>query len=129
VSANNTFFIKVGQDKYTIYAVVTVSGCGINVYIGGGEKPHIGTVAISQPRLSLKGDGNISCTTSVFNLLGHKDDYIAVPVAEDLCKKTNQTVVVSAGVHIENAAQEDIEKIKMLAEELNKKIAEKLSYS
>jgi hypothetical protein len=32
VSANDTFFVKVGQDKYTIYAVVTVSGCGINVY-------------------------------------------------------------------------------------------------
>ena len=95
---------------------------GVNIYIGGGEKSHIGTIVVSQPRCSLKGDGSISCTTSVYNLVGHKDDGIAIPLAEELCRKINQVVVVSAGVHVENAASKDIEKLIKNGEELTAKL-------
>lgn len=95
---------------------------GVNIYIGGGEKSHIGTIVVSQPRYSLKGDGSISCTTSVYNLIGHKDDGIAIPLAEELCKKINQVVVVSGGVHVENAASKDIEKLIKNGEELTAKL-------
>jgi len=103
-------------------AVVTKTDDGVNVYVGGGEKPHIGAIVLSQPRQSLKGDGTTSCTTSVINILGHKDDAVAVPMAEELCRKINQAVVVTCGVHIENAATEEIEEIIKNARELTKKI-------
>ncbi|WP_422447710.1 hypothetical protein [Thermoanaerobacterium sp. DL9XJH110] len=106
------FVETIGEGRLNLKAVVTVVPEGVNIYLGGGEKPHIGTVVISQPRQSLKCDGSISCTTSVFNLLGHKDDGIAIPLAEEICKKLNRLVVVTAGVHIENATIEDIERLK-----------------
>lgn len=72
---------KIKDGKYSLQAVITKTNGGLSVYLGGGDEPHIGTVAISQPRLSQKGDGSISCTTSVINLLHHKDDTLAVPLS------------------------------------------------
>jgi hypothetical protein len=106
--------------KYSLHAAVIRTPDGINIYLGGGELPHIGTVVISQPRQSLKGNGLISCTTSVFNLISHKDDGLAIPLAEKICKEFNQVVVVSAGVHIDNATERDI---KRLIENLDKLIS------
>lgn len=105
----STFFKEtVGEGKHQLESVVTITEEGLNIYLGGGEKAHVGAIIISQPRLSLTGDGSISCTTSVINLLNHKDDKIAIPLAEELCKEINQVVVVTAGVHVDNAGVEDI---------------------
>jgi len=120
-----TFFEKTGSGKHVIEAVVTRTCEGINIYIGGGEKSHIGAIVVSQPRYSLKGDGTISCTTSVFNIVGHKDDIIAIPLAEKLCKKTGQVVVVCAGFHVDNATLEDIKKLEKNGEELTEKLLKK----
>lgn len=102
---------EVSDGRHSLRAVAVLTGQGVNIFLGGGELPHIGTVVISQPRHSLKGNGVISCTTSVFNIVGHKDDILAVPLAEIFCKKLNQVIVVTAGVHIENAAEQDIARI------------------
>lgn len=105
-------------------AAVSFTSGGISIYLGGGEIPHIGTVVISQP--SLKENGLTSCTTSVFNLIGHKDNEIAIPMAENISKKTNQVVVVTAGVHVNNATAEDIYQLKKLGVELTEKILKTL---
>jgi hypothetical protein len=105
------FAVDVADGRHSLQAVVNTTLDGLNIYLGGGESPHIGTVAISQPRPSLRGDGTISCTTSVFNLLAHKDDSLAIPLAEILCKKLNQVVVVTAGVHIDKADDGDIARV------------------
>lgn len=102
---------EVADGRHTLRAIAVPTGQGINIFLGGGEAPHVGTVAISQPRPSLTGDGTISCTTSVFNLVGHKDDILAVPLAEILCKELQQVIVVTAGVHIDNADEGDIARI------------------
>jgi len=109
---NQVFCECVKDGKYTIESVVVKTMSGINVYLGGGEKSHIGTVVVSIPRPSLTGDGSTSCTTSLFNLISHKDDILAVPLAEELAKQLKQVVVVSAGVHIEKATSEEITRIK-----------------
>ena len=48
----------------------------------------------------------------MFNILGHKDDLIAIPIAEEICKQFKETTVVTAGVHIDNATAQDIEQLK-----------------
>ncbi|KGP75134.1 hypothetical protein JT05_12285 [Desulfosporosinus sp. Tol-M] len=116
---------KVGEGKYTLEAVLILSDDGIQVYLGGGERSHIGTVVLSLPRPSLVGDGTISCTTSVLNLLHHKDDILAVALAETLCKKINKAVVVTAGVHIDQATRDDIVIFRHKLEEVADKL---LSY-
>jgi len=101
-------YIKDG--KYSLHTKITKTKNGLSIYLGGGEEPHIGTVVISQPRKSLKGDGTISCTSSVFNLVGHKDDGLALPLAEELCRRLNLIVVVTAGIHIDGANEEDLQR-------------------
>jgi len=122
----NVFFEKISEGRFEVEAVVTRTHDGINICIGGGERPHIGTVVISQPRESLLGDGTISCTTSIINVLYHKDDGVAVPLAEMVCKAINQLVVVTAGLHIENAVQSDIDMFKSLTNQLGQKIVKGL---
>ncbi|AOT72040.1 hypothetical protein [Geosporobacter ferrireducens] len=107
-----TFHVSVGEDSLHLKSSIVRTQDGINIYVGGGGKTHIGTTVISQPRPSLTGDGSRSCTTSVFNILGHKDDEIAVPIAEEICKHFNEVTVVTAGIHIEKATVIDIEKLK-----------------
>jgi gallate decarboxylase subunit D len=107
-----TFHISIGEGSLCLNSTTIKTEDGINIFIGGGEKIHIGTTVISQPRPSLTGDGSSSCTTSVINLLGHKDDEIAIPIAEEICKHFKETTVVTAGVHIDNATAQHIEQLK-----------------
>jgi hypothetical protein len=119
---------KCGSGKYELKAVAAVTADGINVYVGGGEKSHIGSIAVSQPRSSLKGDGSMSCTTSVFNVLGHKDDGIAVPMAEDICRRTGMAVVVTAGIHVDDATSDDIHILKKNGTQLIERILNRISF-
>lgn len=123
---NNIFQENIGEGPLNLKAVVIKTHEGINIYLGGGAIYHIGSVVISQPRPSLTGDDTVSCTTSVFNLLGHKDDHLAVSLAEYLCRNLSQVVVVTAGVHIDNATIEDIETFKRLLQEIREAILGKL---
>jgi hypothetical protein len=83
-------------------------GADLVVTIGGGTRPHVGAVAVAQPRPSLKGDGSVSATASVIALLGHKEDELARWAALHLASRLNTTVVVTAGLHIDNATMEEI---------------------
>ena len=114
--------IETGEGKYKIFCEIKEIGKDIVLIIYGGKKPHIGSICISQPRKSLKEKNKISCTSSVFNFLGHKDEAIARMFAEKVCKKTKRNVIALAGIHIENASHEEINFIlknsKLLLEKL-----------
>jgi hypothetical protein len=113
--------VTAGELPLRLDVLISRAGRDITMYIGGGTAPHIGSVVISQPRESLSGSGHRSCTTSVYNLLGHKDDQIAVLFAEAFCKKYGIVVVVSAGMHIDKASPSELKKILSLARRLLKK--------
>jgi hypothetical protein len=122
-----TVFSEELQDgRYSLHGVVVVSDDGVQLYIGGGEKTHIGSVAVSQPRESLSGDGSVSCTTSVLNLVGHKDDAISMSIADRLCRVLNRVVVVTAGVHIGSAEPKEIERLLANARRLTETIIARL---
>lgn len=118
--------VKAGQGRFVLEAVAVQSEEGLNVYLGGGEKPHVGTVVLCLPRPSLRKDGPLSQTTSVINLVGHKDDGIGVPLAQKLCLALNVPVVVTAGVHISEARAEDIEDLLSYGEEITNKLLDRL---
>jgi len=46
--------LSVGVDRYTVECAAVRCGKDLNVTIGGGEKYHIGAVAIGVPRLEYK---------------------------------------------------------------------------
>lgn len=118
-----TGFYRVSRGGLALEAQAAALDEGLTVTVGGGRS-HVGSVAIAQPRPSLRGDGTVSCTCSVWNQLGHKDEAVARPIAERLCRALNAVVVVSAGVHLTGADAAQIEMVERLAEELAEKILE-----
>ncbi|MEW6662981.1 MAG: hypothetical protein ACOY9Y_01265 [Bacillota bacterium] len=115
VITERTITAEAGTGRMAVRGYGAVTGQGLIVHLLGGELPHVGTVVISQPRPSLKPAGGRSCTTSVFNLLGHKDDVLAVPIAEKLARTLDQVVVVVAGVHVSDAMEADIQALEQNA--------------
>jgi len=93
------FTIKTKEETYRIEASVNEIGEDLLVAIWGGDRPHIGAVAIAQPRPSLKDRTEISATASVFCYVGHKDDVVAKEAAERISSALNTNVVVAAGIH------------------------------
>lgn len=118
--------VSAGKEKYKITLVAVATMDGLIVSLVGGEKPHIGAVAISIPRPSLKNSSKFSVTTSIFTIPAHKDDELAKPVAERLAKEFTQTVVVIAGVHIDRASDDDIRKLVYNSEQAVKKLLKKM---
>jgi cell division GTPase FtsZ len=118
--------VSAGKGKYKITLVAVATMDGLIVSLVGGEKPHVGAVAISIPRPSLKNSSKFSATTSIFTITGHKDDELAKPVAERLAKEFTQTVVVIAGVHIDRASDDDIRKLVYNSEQAVKNLLKKM---
>ena len=111
-----------GVIPYCIQAIVTFVGQDISVTIGGGNRYHIGAVAIATPSESIINPGKTTITTSVMAVLGHKDDVLAKDAAIKLSRHFNTTVTVSVGVHVDDADILDIEKLlensKLLVEQI-----------
>lgn len=105
------FHVVTNQGEYDLDAYVRSIGEDLLVAIWGGEKPHIGAVAVAQPRPSLKDPKVTSATASVFCYVGHKEDDLAKRAAEELAASFNTRVVVTAGIHWDNLSEEGIQKV------------------
>ncbi len=97
------------------------------VCLGGGDRPHVGSVVCAEPRPSLADPARRSATSSVWNRLGHKDEALARPVAEHLAIALGKTVVVIAGVHVEGLDAEGIQAFVEMAGELAGAMAQALA--
>lgn len=105
------FHVATNQGEYDIEANVRSIGEDLLVAISGGEKPHIGAVAVAQSRPSLKDPTVTSATASVICYVGHKEDDLAKHAAEKLAAAFNTRVVVTAGVHWDNLSEEGIQRV------------------
>ena len=125
------FNIDTHEGEYDLSASVRLIGPDLLVAIWGGEKPHIGAVAMSQPRPSLKDPEVTSSTASVFAYVGHKEDELAKAVAEILAATLKTNVVVTAGIHWDNLPPEGIQHViknsNLLVEMILEKIANELN--
>jgi hypothetical protein len=105
------FNIKTDEKAYNIEAFVKEVGRDLLVAIWGGERPHIGAVAVAQPRPSLKDQRLKSATASVFCYPGHKDDVVAKEAAEKISSALNTNVTVTAGIHWDDIDEEGIKTV------------------
>jgi hypothetical protein len=110
------------EGPYRIHAEVLFVGNDLVVSIWGGSKPHVGAVALSIPRPSLKNSTKISSTSSVLTRLGHKEDEIVKKVAEKISATLNKVVVVSAGIHWDTISDEGISTIHSVCEILTDRL-------
>ena len=108
---DKVFTVRTHEGEYDITAGVRLIGQDVLVAICGGEKPHIGAVAMAQPRPSLKDPDVTSATASVFTYVGHKEDDLAKAAAEILAAALKTHVVVTAGIHWDNLTKEGIQQI------------------
>lgn len=125
--ADDTIQLSAGTDRYRLEASVRFVGVDLLVAIYGGEVPHIGAVAVAQPRPSLEPPHEkISASTSVICLLGHKEDELAKAAAEKLAAAVNRAVVVSAGMHWEQLDPAGIKVVESNARQIVDLILEEL---
>lgn len=113
--------------RYQIHATAMLIGDDLLVAIWGGTKPHIGAVAVALPRPSLADPQITSSTSSVFTLLGHKEDEVVKMVSERLSARLEKNVIVTAGIHWDNLTKEAIEEIVHHCRELADEITAKIS--
>ena len=118
--------VSAGAGKYRVDGIVIVTRGGLVVCILGGERPHVGAIALAIPRQSLRDQKELSVTSSVLTLIGHKDDEIARPISEAIAKELNQTTVVIAGLHINKASDQDINKLIANSRQVSNKLITKL---
>ncbi len=85
-------------------------GQDLVVLIYGGDSPHIGATAVAYSTPSHYRDA-ITTSVSMVSLPGHKDYVLAQSAAETLGAAMQTSVVVIAGVHIDNATHEQIEEV------------------
>ncbi|MFO8164559.1 MAG: hypothetical protein R6T98_08495 [Desulfatiglandales bacterium] len=121
--------IKTRDDIYSLEAFVKNIGNDLLVSIWGGEIPHIGAVAVAQPRPSLKDPREKSATASVFCYPGHKEDVIAKEAAERLSAALDAKVTVTAGAHWDKIDESGIRAVIKSNRQLIKMIIEKIKDS
>jgi hypothetical protein len=109
--AETVFMLETDTGAYDLTASVRIIGSDLLIAIWGGEKPHIGAVAVAQPRPSLKNPDVTSSSASVFCFIGHKEDDLAKAAAEIISATLNTAVVVAAGIHWDNLAEDAILRI------------------
>ena len=123
--AMREFTVHTEEDAYNLSASVRLIGADVLVAIWGGEKPHIGAVAVAQPRPSLKDPQVTSASASVICLVGHKEDELVKATAEILAATFETQVVVTAGIHWDNLSPQSIRQIIRHSEILVDKIMER----
>jgi hypothetical protein len=77
--------------------------------VTGGDRPHVGAVALAQARPSLRDSSTVSATTSVVTSMGHKEDSLARGAAQRLASALNCNVVVCCGIHLEVVSPPEME--------------------
>lgn len=95
----------------TLEIEINPVGDDIFILIRGGDKPHIGSAVLAIPRKSLRDENKISCTSSVLNVTGHKDEKICRYVAETFCKRYNSVAVCAGGFHCDNLTAAQIQEV------------------
>jgi hypothetical protein len=118
---------SIGQGRTSVNASCSVIGDGAKITITGGERPHIGAVAMALPRDSLLEDGNLSADIFVLPVPGHKDDIVARLAANEIASYANMITVVVAGIHSDNITESEIREIIENVKEITRQITADLS--
>jgi gallate decarboxylase subunit D len=120
------FSVSVKEGRFLLQALIVPVGDDLLVSMWGGTHPHIGAVALSLPRPSLKDKKKTSATSSVLTVLGHKEDQTVKSVSETLTAALKKNTVVSAGIHWDHLKPVEINLIVRLTEKLTQKIIDRV---
>lgn len=122
------FLFEEGTGRYRIVCNVHFVGDDLIIALAGGEKHHIGAIAVGIPRASLSDKNKLSSDTSIITIPYHKDDLIARRWASYFSKCLGVVVTVTVGIHIDNATDKElkilVENVDSLFNNLKENISE-----
>ena len=99
IIAENPVKTSSGEGRYRVWLEKKELDRGIVYILWGGEKSHIGAVVLKRP-----GE-----ESQIIDIEGHYDLEVILPIAEKACEKYHRPVVVTGGIHIDNATRNEIE--------------------
>ena len=91
--------ITSGKGKHKVWIKNIKAGNDRIFILGGGEKSHIGGVIIYETEKDIK----------IIKFENHYDYVVLKLIAEKIYKKYNTNIIVTGGIHIDNATKKDIE--------------------
>ncbi len=91
-------------------------GDDLSVTLSGGDRPHIGAVALAGPRAS----------SSALALPQHREGELARTIASALAAEFNVAVAVTCGVHLDEILPEEIRDVLEMAEELTRELVSRI---
>lgn len=112
-----------GRLRVQLQAILTTDGVAIT--LTGGEKPHVGGMAMSVPRYPQTVPVQRP-QTWITPRSGHRDSDVAALVAEQLCQETGCCTAVIAGIHIDAASPWEIELLVQNSLEAARKLAHRI---
>ncbi|MBP2651898.1 MAG: hypothetical protein H6Q74_2723 [Firmicutes bacterium] len=92
-------------------------GLDLCIVVCGGDRPHLGAMALAQCRVSLENPLEMSASVSVLTLLGHKEDQISSLVAARISQNVGTNVAVLCGIHLDDIGKTEIETIRRMVDE------------
>jgi hypothetical protein len=118
MTARDPMVLTAQRGRVALRMVCVPMGRDLAVTLCGGDRAHIGAVAVAQARASLRPGGGTSASTSVITLPGHKEDDLARTLAARFAAQLDAVVSVACGIHMDAIGQGELEDILELAEEL-----------
>lgn len=103
------------QGRLSMHLRIFRQGRDLQVLCGGGAT-HIGAVALAAP-----AQDRTKIQTHLAGLPGHKEDALALRMAERLAQALNCAVCVSAGIHYDNITREEIQQVEHMAHDLTER--------
>lgn len=107
IHLNPSWSFHCGEGRSYLSLTLWDTGSGLHGLLTGGEKPHVGGVALAVPRPSLTGEG-WSSDCYLIPVPQHKDIELAGPLADQLARAICQPVVITAGVHTDVLTSDEL---------------------
>ncbi|MGY5875044.1 MAG: hypothetical protein RTU30_04810 [Candidatus Thorarchaeota archaeon] len=101
--------------SHAIYIDTKEIGRDLLITIYGGDEHHVGGVSIAYPTKSHYRDAD-TVSVSTLSFPGHKDYVVSNSAADRICKALHRPVIVTVGIHVDNATKEQIEQIVTIVE-------------
>lgn len=92
------------ENKWKVSLKSYKMGDDLVLLLQGGEKPHIGAVALAIPYKE-------TASASLISAPEHKDGDLAKPLSEKVAKALKTKVILVVGIHIDDATQKDINQL------------------
>ena len=125
------------QGRLNLYLRVFRQGRDLQVLCGGGAS-HIGAVALAAPNdghaqhadaHSLAGQADQTgqanqpgqVKTRLLALPGHREDALALRMAQSMAESLHCAVCVSAGIHYDNITRAEIQQVEQMAHDLTQR--------